>query len=71
MAAPRKVTEATLREEIKARGGAIKVRTIKNPNNPNQYMRIYVVRKRGKRGGKTLRGPIQTGTVNTTPTTAK
>ena len=61
-----KVSENSVKAEIKARGGAIKVRTIiPDPSKPNQYARIYVVRKKGVRGGKTVRGPITTGTIGT------
>lgn len=48
-----------LKREIANRGGAVQIRTIHpNPDNPDEYARIYVVRKAGKRGGKTIRGPI-------------
>jgi hypothetical protein len=66
-----KVSEASVKQEIRRRGGAIKVKTIHpNPANKNQYARIYVVRKKGPRGGKTVRGPIVTGQVNTQGTTS-
>jgi hypothetical protein len=59
--------EAALKAEIRRRGGAVKVVTIHpDPSNKNMYARVYVVRKKGPRGGKTIRGPItsaQTGTA--------
>lgn len=66
-----KVTEATLKAEIRRRGGAIAVRTIHpDPSNPDMYARVYVVRKKGPRGGKTVRGPVTRGQVGTTPVTS-
>ncbi len=37
---------------IRQRGGAVRVRTKKLPDG--KYLTIYVVRKKGKRGGKTV-----------------
>lgn len=42
--------------EIKARGGAVRWRTVKLPNG--KYIRVAIVRKRGKRGGQTIAGPV-------------
>lgn len=57
---PKGVTEAKLKKELVKRGGVVKIRTIHpNPRNPDEYAHIYVVRKKGPRGGKTIRGPIQ------------
>lgn len=57
---PRVKGEKKLKEEIKRRGGATKVLTVHpNPNNKNEYAHVYVVRSPGKRGGKTVMGPIQ------------
>lgn len=48
-----------LKKEIADRGGALQIKTIHpNPKNPKEYARIYIVRKKGPRGGKTIRGPI-------------
>lgn len=43
--------------EIQKRGGAVKVRRIKI--GTNKYATVYVVRKKGPRGGKTVLGGIQ------------
>lgn len=40
----------------KRRGGVVRYRTKKI--GKNKYLHIAVVRKRGKRGGKTIAGPI-------------
>ncbi len=42
---------------IRNRGGATKVRTVKI--GKNKYAHVYVVRKAGKRGGKTVLGEIK------------
>lgn len=66
-----KVTEASTKAEIRRRGGAVKVVTIHpDPSNKSRYARVYIVRKKGVRGGKTVRGPMQTGQVNTTSNTS-
>jgi hypothetical protein len=44
--------------EIKRRGGAMRVRTISLPGG--KYRRIYIVRKAGPHGGKTVAGEMQT-----------
>ncbi len=44
--------------EIRKRGGATKVRTKKV--GPNKYITVYVVRRKGKRGGRTVAGPVKT-----------
>lgn len=55
-----KSEERKLKREIIKRGGAVSIKTIHpNPKNPKEFARIYVVRKAGERGGKTIRGPIQ------------
>ena len=57
---PNNEAEKKLKKELKARGGVVSVKTVHpNPNNRSEYARIYVVRTRGKRGGKTVMGPIQ------------
>lgn len=43
-------------KEIAARGGAKKWRTIKLPGG--KYVKVAIVRKRGKRGGTTVAGPV-------------
>lgn len=40
-------------KEIRERGGAVRVRTIKRGG---RYIHIYVVRKKGPRGGRTVAG---------------
>lgn len=42
---------------IAKRGGATKVRTVKIGRN--RYAHVYVVRKKGPRGGQTVLGGIQ------------
>lgn len=42
---------------IRKRGGATKVRTVKI--GENRYAHVFVVRKKGKRGGKTVLGAIK------------
>jgi hypothetical protein len=42
--------------EIAARGGAKRWRTITLPGG--KYMRIAIVRRKGKRGGNTVAGPV-------------
>jgi hypothetical protein len=44
-------------KEEKRRGGVIRYRTKKL--GKNKYVHIAVVRKKGKRGGKTIAGPIR------------
>lgn len=44
-------------KEEKRRGGVIRYRTKKI--GKKKYMHIAVVRKKGKRGGKTIAGPIR------------
>lgn len=41
--------------EIAARGGAVKYRTIRTKTG---YIRVAIVRRKGKRGGKTVAGPV-------------
>lgn len=49
-----------LKKEIEDRGGYVSVKTIHpNPKNKSEFARVYVVRKAGQRGGKTIMGPIQ------------
>lgn len=43
--------------KIAARGGAVKVRTIKL--SASKYAHVYVVRKKGKRGGRTVLGEVK------------
>lgn len=45
--------------EIRKRGGALRWRTVKLPNG--KYVRVAVVRKKGKRGGTTIAGPVHGG----------
>jgi hypothetical protein len=42
---------------IRKRGGAVKVRTIKL--SATKYAHVFVVRKKGKRGGRTVLGPVK------------
>lgn len=57
---PRIKGEKKIKAEIKRRGGAVEVKTVHpNPNNKSEYAHVYVVRTPGKRGGKTIMGPIQ------------
>lgn len=56
---PTSETERKIKAEVKRRG-LVSVRTVHpNPANKSEYARIYVVRVPGKRGGKTIMGPIQ------------
>lgn len=41
------------------RGGVVRVRTIEGPR-PGTYRRVYVVRKAGPHGGRTIVGEVQT-----------
>lgn len=43
----------------RARGGVVRVRTIEGPR-PGTYRRVYVVRKSGERGGRTIVGEVRT-----------
>ena len=46
--------------KIRERGGVVKVRTIHpDPKNPSRYARIYIVRRPGKKGGRTIMGKIK------------
>ena len=45
-------------KEIKKRGGAIRYRTIHPKGHPEEYIHIAITRKKGKRGGRTVAGPI-------------
>jgi hypothetical protein len=47
--------DAVPEDEIAARGGAKKWRTVKLPDG--RTIRVAVVRKKGKRGGSTVAGP--------------
>lgn len=44
-------------KEIAKRGGAVRWRTRKLPNG--KYIHIAIVREPGKRGGKTVAGPVK------------
>lgn len=43
--------------EIAQRGGAVRVRTVKL--SEHRYATVYVVRKKGKRGGRTVLGEVK------------
>ena len=45
-------------KQLAKRGGAVKVRRIKI--GPKKYATVYVVRKKGPRGGRTMLGEIKT-----------
>lgn len=45
------------KSQYKKRGGVIRYRTIKL--SENEYAHVAVVRKKGKRGGKTIMGRIR------------
>lgn len=45
--------------EIRKRGGAIRWRTVRLRNG--KYIRVAIVRKRGKHGGTTIAGPVHGG----------
>lgn len=42
--------------KVKSRGGAVRVRTVKVA--PGKYAHVYVVRRKGKRGGRTVLGKV-------------
>jgi hypothetical protein len=44
-------------QEIENRGGAVRWRTVKLPND--RYMRVAVVREEGPQGGKTVAGDVK------------
>jgi hypothetical protein len=44
--------------EERARGGAVRYRTIKLKDG--RYIHVAVVRRRGRRGGQTVAGPART-----------
>jgi len=46
------------KKEIRKRGGAIRYRTIHPKGHPDTYFHVAVVRKKGKKGGKTVIGKI-------------
>lgn len=46
-------------KEAKKRGIKKVVTIHPDKKNPNLYMRVYVVKKAGKRGGHTVRGRVQ------------
>jgi hypothetical protein len=48
---------AELDAKLARRGGAVRVRTVKI--GPRKYARVYVVRSKGARGGKTVLGKIK------------
>ena len=50
-------TEKATKAQVKKRGGAIRVRTIKV--DKGKYAHVKVVRKKGPRGGRTVIGPIK------------
>jgi hypothetical protein len=50
-------------KQKRRRGGVVKVRTIEGPK-PGTYRRIYIMRRPGPRGGRTLSGEIQTKKSN-------
>jgi hypothetical protein len=43
--------------EIKSRGGAKRIRTMKLPGG--KYAHVFVVRRKGKRGGHTVLGEVK------------
>lgn len=43
--------------EISRRGGAVRWRTVRLRNG--KYVRVAVVRKKGKKGGRTVAGPVR------------
>lgn len=45
------------RSELAARGGLVRVRTKRLPDG--RYVRIYVVRKKGRKGGRTIAGEVK------------
>jgi hypothetical protein len=46
------------RAQLRARGGLVRVRTVRLPGG--RYRHIYVVRRKGPRGGTTLAGETKT-----------
>lgn len=52
------VTTLMPKAEIARRGGAVRVRTIRLKGG--RYAHVYVVRRKGKRGGKTVLGEVKT-----------
>jgi hypothetical protein len=42
---------------LKKQGGLLRIRTKKI--SPTQYVHIYVTRKKGKRGGRTIAGEVR------------
>jgi len=44
-------------QEIASRGGAVKWRTVRLKGG--RYIKVAVVRKKGKRGGRTVAGPVR------------
>jgi hypothetical protein len=45
------------KSQIRKRGGAVRVRT--KSLGRGRYIRIFVVRNKGKRGGRTVAGEVQ------------
>ena len=43
--------------EIRSRGGAIRWRTVRLKGG--RYIKVAVVRRKGRRGGKTVAGPVR------------
>lgn len=47
----------SVESNVAKRGGAVKVRTVRISGG--RYAHVYVVRRKGKRGGKTVLGKIK------------
>lgn len=43
--------------KVKSRGGAVRVRTVRVA--PGKYAHVYVVRRKGPRGGRTVLGQVK------------
>lgn len=44
--------------QLRKRGGTVRVRTMEGPT-PGTYRHVYVVRRAGERGGRTLVGELK------------
>jgi hypothetical protein len=44
-------------QKVRKRGGAVRVRTVRVA--PGKYAHVYVVRRKGPRGGRTVLGQVK------------
>ena len=46
--------------KVKGHGKVVRIRTVKVKGRPRKYMHVRVMSKKGRKGGRTLAGAVQT-----------